>query len=193
MTNEIVPLPGTVIHICWAIFAVVWMVTAFSTKRTVRREGIGPRGLMLFVVAAAAVLIWQSRRSRAWDVVLFPPSEPLAIVAAIVCILGLLFTLWARFTLGRNWSGRITLKENHELIERGPYRLVRHPIYTGVLTMALATALSIGTAGAFAGWVLLCIGLSIKAAYEEKLLRSHFGGQYEEYRRRVKRIVPFVY
>ena len=68
-------------------------------------------------------------------------------MAGILCIAGLAFCVWARATLGRNWSGTITLKEGHELIERGPYRLVRHPIYTGLLAMFLATALAFGHLG----------------------------------------------
>jgi protein-S-isoprenylcysteine O-methyltransferase Ste14 len=121
-----------------------------------------------------------------------PQVAPAAITAAILCVIGLAIALWARFTLGRNWSGIVTLKEGHELVKHGPYRFVRHPIYTGILTMFFATALALGHLAGFAATLLMFVSFWIKLRDEEKLMLQQFPEQYADYRRRVKRIIPFV-
>ena len=113
-------------------------------------------------------------------------------MAGILCIAGLLFCFWARAALGRNWSGTVTLKEGHELIQRGPYRLVRHPIYTGLLAMFLATAIAYGRLGGFVGVLIAFASFWIKLIGEEKLMLQQFPDQYAAYQERVKRIIPFV-
>ena len=116
----------------------------------------------------------------------------MAWTAAILCAIGLAFAIWARVTLGSNWSGVVTLKEGHELVERGPYRFVRHPIYTGILTMFFATALAQGHLSGFAGTLLMFASFWIKLRDEEKLMLRQFDERYTEYQQRVKRIIPFV-
>ena len=86
----------------------------------------------------------------------------------------------------------MTLKEGHELIERGPYRFVRHPIYTGILTMFFATALALGHLAGFAATLLMFASFWIKLRDEEKLMLQQFPGQYAAYRQRTRRIIPFV-
>jgi protein-S-isoprenylcysteine O-methyltransferase Ste14 len=105
---------------------------------------------------------------------------------------GLAVALWARVILGRNWSGVVTLKEGHELVERGPYRFVRHPIYTGILTMFFATALVQGHVAGFAGVLLMFASFWIKLSREEKLMLQQFPERYAAYQHRAKRIIPFV-
>ena len=102
------------------------------------------------------------------------------------------FVLWARATLGRNWSGTVTLKENHEPIVRGPYRLVRHPIYTGLLAMLMATAIQQAHIAGMIGLILVFVSFWIKLSDEEELMRKQFPNQYAAYQQRVKRIIPFV-
>jgi protein-S-isoprenylcysteine O-methyltransferase Ste14 len=100
--------------------------------------------------------------------------------------------VWARLILGRNWSGVITLKEGHELIERGPYRVVRHPIYTGILAMLAGTAIALGYFGGFLGFLLVFVSFWLKLKREEDLMLEHFPAKYAAYQRRVKRIIPFL-
>lgn len=182
-----------IVDACWGIFLLFWFVAAFSTKRTVIRQALGARAFWFACLVAAFLLVMKGRRLPLLNAAFVPHVPATAIAAALVCVAGLLFTLWARVTLGRNWSGRVTLKENHELIERGPYRLVRHPIYTGILTMTLGTALLSGRLAALAAAVLIFAALQIKIAQEEALLLTHFSTEYAAYRRRVKRIIPFVW
>jgi protein-S-isoprenylcysteine O-methyltransferase Ste14 len=86
----------------------------------------------------------------------------------------------------------VTLKEGHELVERGPYRFVRHPIYTGILTMFFATALAQGHLAGFAGTLLMFASFWIKLRGEENLMLKQFPERYRAYQQRAKRIIPFV-
>jgi protein-S-isoprenylcysteine O-methyltransferase Ste14 len=110
-----------------------------------------------------------------------------------LAVLGLFLALWARGTLGKNWSGTVTFKENHELIERGPYALVRHPIYTAMLLMYLGTALALGRSGGLVGFPILFLSFWIKYRQEEALMLVHFGDQYRAYMKRVRALVPFFF
>ncbi len=106
---------------------------------------------------------------------------------------GLLFAWWARIHLGRLWSGSITRKADHRLVDSGPYRLVRHPIYTGLIAATLATAVAEATATASLGWVLIALALWLKAHIEERFLVAELGPEiYANYRSRVPMLVPFA-
>ena len=107
--------------------------------------------------------------------------------------IGLGLAGWARFHLGRFWSGRVTLKEDHAIIRTGPYRIVRHPIYTGLVMAIAGTGLAQSTVAALAGLVLIVIGLIIKIRQEEQLLTDHFGAAYEAYRTDVRALIPYVW
>ena len=182
-----------VIHFCWIIFIAVWLLAAISAKRTVYRERRSARARYWLLLVIAYVLL-QRAGSLPYplDWLAVPHTEISAWIGAFVCISGLAFALWARGTLGRNWSGAITLKEEHELIEEGPYRIVRHPIYAGILAMFAGTAIAIGYLGGFIGLVLLFGSFWIKLKREEDLMREKFPERYFAYQCRVKRIIPFV-
>jgi protein-S-isoprenylcysteine O-methyltransferase Ste14 len=112
---------------------------------------------------------------------------------AIFIVAGLLFTWWGRIHLGRFWSNEITRKEGHRVIDTGPYGLVRHPIYTGLIAAILATGMAVGTVTAILGAVLISFGLSVKARAEENFLTSELDpSAYESYRRRVPMLIPFL-
>lgn len=123
---------------------------------------------------------------------IIPPTDWIILAAVILCVAGLAFCLWARVALGRNWSGTITLKEEHELIVRGPYRIVRHPIYTGLLAMVTATVVVHGHLAGIIGAMLVFVSFWIKLGEEEKVMLKQFPERYAAYRQRVKRIIPFV-
>jgi protein-S-isoprenylcysteine O-methyltransferase Ste14 len=108
--------------------------------------------------------------------------------------LGLIFAWWARIHLGRLWSARITRKEGHKVIDTGPYAFVRHPIYTGLIFAALATAAERGSALAVLGAVLFCAGYWMKARLEERFLRQELGADaYDRYATRTAMLVPFLF
>ena len=179
------------IECCWIAWLVYWVITAFATKRTIERRGfIGYRLVAAVVIAgwlAAERLLHLSSQSRLWHTTL-----ALGLVTDLVVLAGLAFTVWARITLGRNWSAEVTFKQDHELIESGPYALARHPIYTGLIVMALGTAINYGRAIGFALLLALCGGLWWKARQEEKIMSSHFPDAYADYKMRVRAVIPFV-
>jgi protein-S-isoprenylcysteine O-methyltransferase Ste14 len=107
--------------------------------------------------------------------------------------MGFSISVWARLALGGNWSGVVTLKENHQLIQTGPYALVRHPIYTGLLTASLGTALTLNRGGAFLGLILIFMGFHMKMMVEERFMMEQFGNAYTLYSQKVKKLIPWVY
>jgi protein-S-isoprenylcysteine O-methyltransferase Ste14 len=180
-----------VIVCCWVAWAVYWVITAFSTKRTIERGGIiGYRVVALVLVAASFVIVriaHGSPQSRLWQT-----SLAVEIVSDCIVLAGTAFAVWARITLGRNWSAEVTLKDDHELIESGPYALARHPIYTGLISMALGTALNVGRVIGLVVLVGLCGGLWWKARQEEQIMSRQFPDAYLAYKKRVRAIIPFV-
>jgi protein-S-isoprenylcysteine O-methyltransferase Ste14 len=182
-----------IIRGCWIIFVAVWSLAAVSTKRTVYRESHSQR-LRYWVLFVVACLLMINGRQLPYPLNLriIPNAAPIEWTATLLCIAGLLVALWARVMLGRNWSGMVTLKEGHELVERGPYRFVRHPIYTGMLTMFFATALVQRHLAGFVGVLLMFASFWIKLGLEENLMLQQFPGRYAGYRQRTKRLIPFV-
>lgn len=147
---------------------------------------------MVPMILACFFLFRGPRLSYPFNLAIIPHSDIIAWASTALCVAGLLVCLWARATLGRNWSGIVTLKEGHELIVRGPYAFVRHPIYTGLLAMFLATALLYGLlAGVFAV-LLVFVSFWIKLRDEEEVMLKQFPDQYPAYQQRVKRIIPYL-
>jgi protein-S-isoprenylcysteine O-methyltransferase Ste14 len=184
-------LPGDIIPACWISFAVIWLLAAAFNKRSIYRES-GTQRLRYSILLVLAFLLLTKRHRLPYplDVRIIPETDAVNWMAGVLCIAGLAFCIWARATLGRNWSGTITLKEGHELIERGPYRLVRHPIYTGLLAMFLATGVAFGHLGGFVAVLLAFASFWTKLSDEEKLMLQQFPDQYGSYERRVKRSFP---
>ena len=183
---------AAIIALCWITFYVVWMIAALFTKRTAERTAW--RSIWWIWLFVAAFMFWV-RRSILFSVnaALWQVTPRLGIVADTVTITGLLITLWARRALGTNWSASVVFKERHELIEGGPYRFVRHPIYSGVLLMVFGTMLVWGRLVGVVAFVVIAVGLSVKASLEERLLMRHFPEAYARYRRRVRAaVIPFV-
>lgn len=183
---------GRFIAACWIVFFVVWFIAAWFTKRTVERSSSWIRW-----IAAIGLILLVGRQSDwrpfAGHTSLWRPTAALAFVAAAVTAIGLSVALWARATLGGNWSGMIVLKDRHELIDRGPYAFVRHPIYTGVLLMVVGTTAFWGTRDSVVMFAIIVVGLFVKARTEERLLTKHFPEAYPQYRARVRAsIIPFL-
>jgi protein-S-isoprenylcysteine O-methyltransferase Ste14 len=186
-------LAADIISACWIIFVTVWLLAAVSTKRAIYRETRAQRlRYWVLFVFACFLLLYRRELPYPLNVGIVPRSTPIACGAALFCVGGLGFAVWARATLGRNWSGIVTLKEGHELIQRGPYRFVRHPIYTGVLMMCFATALVESRFAGFVGVLLMFASFWIKLDLEERLMLHQFPERYAAYKQRVKRIIPFL-
>ena len=177
----------------WLAWLVYWVLAARGNKETARQESAGSRMLHHGPLVAGGVLL-------GWPHVLGPNLEGrfhahtagwfligLALTAA-----GLAFAAAARVWLGGNWSGTVTLKKGHELVESGPYALVRHPIYTGLLVALIGTAIAVDRWRAIVGLAPLLAGIVNKKSVEERFMREAFGEAYAAYRARVKALGPFV-
>ena len=187
------PLALNIISYCWILFAVIWLVAAFWTKRSVYRESRWRRlGYVIPILVGGYLVFKGDRLSDPLDLQAIPHVDALAWTGVVLCIAGLAFCIWARFTLGRNWSGVVTLKGGHELIMREPYAVVRHPIYTGLLTMFVATVIVLGHVAGIIALPLVFLSIWIKLRHEEKLMLQKFPDQYAAYQRRVKRLIPFI-
>lgn len=188
----------------WAAFVAVWIVFAFDVKRDIRggRAGLW-RSLWFFRIAAAALIVFALVRMSkgaahytASPVLvlsrgIFPQIPALDWTAAALTAVGAGFAIWARVCLGRNWSPSPAVKERHELVTSGPYAYVRHPIYTGILLMAFAAALT----GSFWGIGILAfvvIVFILRIGKEERIMLELFPDAYPAYRKRTKALIPFV-
>ena len=188
--------PGSLLpfEIAWIIFGMVWALAAISVKPVERAESAGSRMFHVITNGLAFVLIfWEHARLGPLDMRVVPLTTGVEVTGVALTYAGIGFAIWARFYLGGNWSGRVTLKQDHTLIQSGPYSIVRHPIYTGMVLAALGTAIGIGRLRCFLGVALAFVSWLVKSRTEEALLITKFGERYEEYRRHVKAIIPFVY
>ena len=180
-------------EVIWIGWVVSWVAASLWSGRTEKRAATREMWIYRIVIFAGAILIapWTAQvlgERPAWQVGSYG-----AYAFVGVMLTGLALTWWARIHLGRLWSSAITRKEEHRLVETGPYEYVRHPIYTGLIIALLATAASEATPVAALGAVLIALGLWLKARTEERFLLTELGPDaYESYRRRVPMLVPFV-
>ena len=177
----------------WASLALVWAAGFPFTRKTVRAQ---PSGTRLFHIALALLgfsLLGSTWFGAGWLGQRFMAASRDAAVAGVgLTVLGCAFAIWARITLGANWSGRATVKAGHELITRGPYSLARHPIYTGLLVACVGTAIAYGEKRCLAGLAMVVIAFALKIGQEEKLMLETFPQAYARYRQRVKALIPGV-
>ena len=175
----------------WLAWVAYWWALSRNVKTTSRRESLSSRLSYALLIMLAVVLMASPSLPILGQ--RFIPLAPWPFwTGAALTAAGLLFTVWARTHLGRNWSGTITLKENHELVTSGPYRFVRHPIYTGLLLAFIGSALARGEWSGLVAVALAFASFWRKLLLEEQWMREQFGIAYDDYRRRVAALVPFI-
>ncbi len=187
---------GNFIAGCWILLFAYWLISAFFTKKAVEREfSAGGLAYRVLMILALFLLIDFDFQYPVYPLTIqvLPSSMLSGIIGCIVCALGLALAIWARVTIAGNWSADVTFKENHELIQRGPYAFVRHPIYTAFLMMYLGSMIVIGHLGGLLGIFVLFVSFLIKLRQEEQLMLKHFHHQYEEYMKRVKALIPYLF
>ncbi len=177
----------------WGTLILVWIAGMPFSKRTARRASYSSRLIMFGPVLAGYLLVVLHVIPRDW-LVLRPWPLTLSVQAAglILTALGCGFAIWARVTLGTNWSGIPNVKQEHELIVKGPYALVRHPIYSG-LSLALAgTGLAADRSAYVLLWALLVVSYAVKIRQEERFMQETFPSAYPEYKQHVKALIPGI-
>jgi protein-S-isoprenylcysteine O-methyltransferase Ste14 len=183
-------MDATIVRYCWGALALVWLIAAASTKPTLRATDRTTRVVSMATLLVGFGLV-VSDLPRGWlSTRLLPAAPALESFGVGLTILGCSFAIWARLALGRNWSGRPTLKSDHELVVSGPYALTRHPIYTGILVATLGTALADLQWRRLLGVVVVTLALLAKIRQEERLMLEAFPETYPSYRRRVKALIP---
>jgi len=180
--------------LCYVAMTVYWQISARAAKETVYRQPALIRWLTRAAPIAGYVLVFVPYLSVGWFGQRFlPESFPIRLAGVALCTAGLAFAVWARRTIGANWSGAVTLKKDHELIQFGPYRIVRHPIYAGLLLAIVGTAAVLGEVRGIVAVVVTALGFANKIRAEERLMMQQFPSEYPPYRTRVKRLIPFIY
>jgi protein-S-isoprenylcysteine O-methyltransferase Ste14 len=175
----------------WLIWLAYWLIAGRNVKATQRHESVASRAAHIVPLIIGVTLLWSNRLPG--DTLLgkiFPPSQISFFVGVGLLILGLLFSVWARVHLGRNWSGTVTVKEDHELVRDGPYRYVRHPIYTGLLLAFVGCAIARDEWRGLLGVAIIYAGFWRKLKVEERWMTEQFGDAYRNFCAEVPALIP---
>ena len=184
--------PGGIIIALWIGFALSWAVAAWWSSPPASVLGMRREAPSRILLLLGGILFFIPAHGYDGPLPLWFPSWWLAWLSVMLIISGFAFSWWARIELGSLWSANITRKPGHEVIDRGAFAIVRHPIYTGILLAVFGTLLVKGTILGIAGALLIAIGLWLKARLEERWLSQELDASaYEAYRKHVPMLIPF--
>jgi len=177
----------------WAALGIFWLAAGIFRKPFARKQSAKSRFIQGSLILAGFLLALHPLLAvgpLAWR--FLPETAGVGILGLTLTVSGAAFAIWARVVLGRNWSGIAAVKQDHELVRRGPYALVRHPIYTGFLLALAGSAIAIGEVRGLIGFALIWAAFWMKIRMEEAFMRQQFGHQYREYETKVKALIPGV-
>jgi protein-S-isoprenylcysteine O-methyltransferase Ste14 len=185
--------PQLAIYLLWFLWVASWFAASFWANPTQKRASLKDNLIQRLVVLLGVVLLFGLYSPRPLALhSLWSLSDRWGWVMAGLVLVGLMLCWWARLHLGRLWSSNVGRKADHYVVQSGPYALVRHPIYSGIILASLATAVELGTLAAMAGAAIMTLGWYVKARMEEKFLRAELGPTYDAYAARVAMLIPFV-
>jgi protein-S-isoprenylcysteine O-methyltransferase Ste14 len=185
------PSPFGIVTDLWMLLALYWLISALQRKAAVKREPWLQRLRHLIPMSVAVYLLFQAESDLGWLGKRFvPPLLSTEMVGVTIAALGIALAMWARLHLGTSWSSAVAIREHHELIRTGPYRLMRHPIYTGMLIGMAGTALVRGEISGVVGFGVAVIAFYVKARREEGYLRQEFGATFAKHARETGMFLP---
>lgn len=178
---------------CWFVVIGYWIWSARRVKAPKRTESLAKRFLAHWLPLIVAVLLlgpgeWFGHSLLREQFV--PHTTLVYSIGLALCIVGAALAIWSRFILGANWSAQVQIKQGHELIQRGPYALIRHPIYTGLILLFAGNAVMVGDWRGVLAVAIVTVSFWRKYLLEEKLLAQEFGTSYAEYRKRTYPLFP---
>jgi protein-S-isoprenylcysteine O-methyltransferase Ste14 len=176
----------------WVGLAVVWLITGLRGVKQVQEwQRPLPRILHMLALGVAFGLMFDAAIPVRWlQLRVLPHTEFVAWLAFAVAFAGVALAVWARLVLGGNWSGSVALKQGHALIQAGPYRRVRHPIYSGLVLAMLGTAIALGEIRGFCAAAVMLVAFLIKARSEDNLMQRTFGAEHDAYRATTGVLLP---
>jgi protein-S-isoprenylcysteine O-methyltransferase Ste14 len=178
--------------IAWVIFVAYWFLSAMRLKAIKKREPHRERVFYMAAMIISYVLMFNDGLSNAgWLGRRFVPEwAGLGAAGVALAFAGIGLAIWARWHLGQNWSATVSVKEGHELIRTGPYRRIRHPIYTGMLLGFAGSALALGEVRGLLALLIAGTGFFLKARKEERYLIKEFGERFQEHVRGTGMFLP---
>ncbi len=181
------------INALWILFGLYWLVSALKRKKTKRRETWVQRARYVLPLVGAWYLLARPEAHYGWLGARFVPAQPaVEWIGVLLTAAGVAVAFWARWHLGANWSGVVTLKEGHELIRTGPYRSIRHPIYTGILLALLGTVIAMGEVRGLLAAIIAWLSFYLKARREESFLTQEFGEKFEAHAKQTGMFLPKI-
>jgi protein-S-isoprenylcysteine O-methyltransferase Ste14 len=181
-------------QLLYLLLAAVWLGSWPFVKRTAQKESTSSSLQHTIIFGTGLYLLFGSPAiADSFNQPVFTVTLPIALAGFGVAICGSAFSIWARLILGENWSSSPSIKQDHALVVTGPYRVVRHPIYTGILIAFLGSALQHGLVRSFLAVLICGAGLYLKVSVEEQFMVQRFGHAYLLYRRNVSALVPYVF
>jgi protein-S-isoprenylcysteine O-methyltransferase Ste14 len=178
----------------WFTTFAYWLVSSISVKKSVKKQPGWERILyVLCILFSFSLLFGNYSTIPLLDKSILPQNDYWKVTGMILCAAGLIFAIMARIWIGKNWSARITIKENHELIQTGPYAITRNPIYSGFLLAFTGCSMSLGLLKGYLGLFVLGACFLIKIYQEEAFMQEVFGEKYIAYKAKVKRLIPIIY
>lgn len=183
------------LHASWLIVIIFWFISGLGVKKPKSQESFSVQFIQYWLPLIIAVLLlgpgeWFGHSLIRENFV--PHSNLVGIIGLTLCIVGAIIACWSRFMLGKNWSLSVQRKENHELVKTGIYKIVRHPIYLGLLLLFIGNTLIVGDYRGIIAVLIVFISFWFKLRKEEQLLLEVFGAQYTKYKSSTKALIPFI-
>ena len=177
----------------WFMMMLYWLYAGLQTKMTVKREhGLSRLAYLLLLLPSFGLIYFRYFQRGFLALPFLVPTDFTNYGGLLIHAAGISFAIMARSRLGRNWSATVTVKRDHELITTGPYAVTRHPIYTGIFFGLVGAVLILGELRGLIALVMAFTAMQMKMSKEEIFMRAVFP-EYDSYRRRTRKMIPFIY